>query len=264
MGETPAFVRDILRFTTGLQTYDQPDEGLVYGNCGAPVKKLMVCWMVTQEALRYAVEQGVDTVITHEAVFFPKDAYTAGNCLDFLSWKCNRERCQLMDQGHISVIRAHMSVDYFCIFDDFAALLGLGSPIVEEPGLVKVYDGKGLSFGEYVKRVKGAFGLEKVRATPCDPQKPMWRIGLPWGGLGLSNNSRYMEKLVEQDCDLFLAGETDNYGLQFAVDSGVAMIEIGHEISENPGLRHFAGIVQEKFPQIQVIFHEVGPAFTLQ
>lgn len=260
----PVYVWDILKFTTGLQTYDQRDEGLVYGNCGAQVKKLMVCWMVTREALRCAVEQGVDAIITHEAVFFPKDAYTAGNNLDFLSWKCNRERCQWMDTGRLSVIRAHMSVDYFCIFDDFAALLGLGEPLVDEPGLVRVYDGKGLPFAEYLDRVKKAFGLQTVRATPCALQKPMWRIGLPWGGLGLSNNARYMEKLVEQDCDLFLAGETDNYGLQFAVDSGVAMIETGHELSENPGLRHFAQVIQEKFPQLQVVFHNVEPAFVLQ
>ena len=157
-----------------------------------------------------------------------------------------------------------MSLDYLCIFDDFARLLELGEPIVDLPGLVRVYDGKGLTYGHYISRVKRIFQMDFIRASVCDLSKPIERIGLPWGGLGLSNNARYMQKLVEQKCDLFIAGEVDDYGMQFAKDSGVAMIETGHEISENPGLIHFTEMLKKQFPTVETIFWEVHPAFTLQ
>ena len=56
------------------------------------------------------------------------------------------------------------------------------------------------------------------------------RIGLPWGGLGLFVNVGYQQALVEQGCDLFIAGESDNYGFRFAQECGIPMIETSHEI----------------------------------
>ena len=47
-------------------------------------------------------------------------------------------------------------------------------------------------------------------------------VGLPWGGLGLFVNVGYQQALVARDCDVFIAGESDNLGFRFAVESGVS------------------------------------------
>jgi putative NIF3 family GTP cyclohydrolase 1 type 2 len=256
-----ARVRDIRAYLAGLYGSLVSDEGLLYGHPDATVHKLMVCWMATVEALAFAVENHVDTIIAHEALYFPKDALSAGNVPEFMSWKVNLARVSLLDRGGIALLRCHGTLDKYCIFDDFAALLSLGDPIVREPNLVQIYDGAGRTFGDYLERVRSIFNLSHVRHTRTDPSRIISRVGLPWGGLGLSNNARYMQSLVDQQCDLFIAGELDNYGIRFAIDSGIAMIETGHEISENPGLRHFAQILASIFPAVDVIFYENKPVF---
>jgi putative NIF3 family GTP cyclohydrolase 1 type 2 len=254
-------VQDVKNYLKSFYGSLRADEGLLYGNPNALVRKLMVCWMATVEALEFAVRNGVDTVIAHEALYFPKDALSAGNVPEFMSWKINMNRLAQLQKGNISVLRCHGTLDDFCIFDDFSALLNLGEPLVKLPGLVQVYAGAGKTFGEYLARVKAVFGLEHIRHTRTDPDRVIGRIGLPWGGLGLSNNARYMQSLVDQECDLFIAGELDNYGIRFAIDSGIDMIETGHEISENPGLEHFTRTLAGVFDSLEVVFFENKPVF---
>ena len=79
---------------------------------------------------------------------------------------------------------------------------------------------------------------------------------LPWGGMGLFVNVGYQQELIEQGCDVFIAGESDNYGFRFAAECAIPMIETSHEISENPGLRRFAEILSAEFPGLDVRFYE--------
>ena len=78
-------------------------------------------------------------------------------------------------------------------------------------------------------RVSAARGMDQV----------VHRVGLPWGGLGLFVNVGYQQRLIEQGCDVFIAGESDNYGFRFAAECGIPMIETSHELSENDGLQRF-------------------------
>ena len=85
----------------------------------------------------------------------------------------------------------------------------------------------------------------------------MHRVGLPWGGLGLFVNVGYQQRLIEQGCDVFIAGESDNYGFRFAAECGIPMIETSHELSENDGLRRFAEMLSGGFPDVQFrLLHE--------
>jgi len=49
-------------------------------------------------------------------------------------------------------------------------------------------------------------------------------------------------------------GECDEYGMTFALDSGVPIIETGHALSENIGLRNFAERLRTDLPDIEVQF----------
>jgi putative NIF3 family GTP cyclohydrolase 1 type 2 len=55
---------------------------------------------------------------------------------------------------------------------------------------------------------------------------------------------------------VFIAGESDNYGFRFAEECGIPMIETSHEISENPGLRRFSGMLAKAFPQVEIRFYQ--------
>lgn len=238
------------------------DEGVQHGSAERPVRHVVVCWMATVEALAFAGQQGADLVIAHESLYYPYDAYVRSDVPpDWPSWEVNRRRRELLDRHDLVLLRAHGSLDDICIFDDFAALLGLAAP-VEEAGLVKVYEIEPCSLASLVERVKAATGMPAVRV--CSPRgldQVAQRVGLPWGGLGLFVNVSYQQQLIERHCDVMIAGESDNYGFRFAGDLGIPTIETGHEISENPGLAHFAEMLRARFSELQVSYYECPPAW---
>jgi putative NIF3 family GTP cyclohydrolase 1 type 2 len=244
------------------QFYDHldHDEGILFGEAQTPVRRVIICWMADLEAIRYAVSREADTIICHEILFYPSDVLYTGHTPEFLSWRVNHRRIAALTEGKLSVVRAHMTLDKVCILDDFAARLGLGSPIHEEPHLVKVYRGGG-AVADYLTLVKKTFSMRCVRYSGKDTGRKVGKIGLPWGGLGISRNIGYMEQLVRSGCDLLIAGETENYAMRYAADSGVDMIETGHELSENPGLLHFSERFAHDYPQLDILFYENPQAF---
>ena len=237
------------------------DEGVQYGNAERDIAGATVCWMATPEAITRAGESGHDLLIAHESLYYPYNVQTMDNPpTDWRKWQTNRQRRELLEAHDLTFIRLHGSLDDICIFDDFAALLGFGKPAAAD-GLVKVYDIEECSIEEMITLVKRRTGMTALRVARMDRlddgcRHRIRRVGLPWGGLGLFVNVGYQQKLIKLDCDLFIAGESDNYGFRFAQECGIPTIETSHEISENPGLRHFSEMLNSAFPGIQVHFFE--------
>ena len=236
------------------------DEGVHAGSADDDVERLMICWTATADALRHAGESGVDTVLCHESLFYPYCAEVKeDNPPGWEDWPTNRQRRDLMQKHGLTVMRVHGSLDDICIFDDFAALLSLGEP-VEAEGRAKVYEIAPCPLSLLVAHVKEATGLPAVRVSaPNGLDQQVHRVGLPWGGMGLSTNIGYQQNMIGRGCDVFIAGESDSYGFRFSAECGVPLIETGHEISENPGLRHFAKMLQARFPELEVSFYECKP-----
>lgn len=234
------------------------DEGILFGDREQEIKGIQVCWMASLDAIQHAGQAGDNLIIAHEDLYFPSWRPAGSTTpVEYLSWPVNVRRIGLLSQHGIAVIRSHGSLDRYCIFDAFAAKLGLGQPAVNEGPYLKVYDlPPDTTYGELIERVKSALGMEAVRATPHDPAAPVRRAGLPWGGLGLFVNVGYMQSILTYGCDVFIAGESDNYGMHFALESGVPMIETSHEVSENPGLAQYAQELQEALPDVPVHYYE--------
>jgi len=168
-----------------------------------------------------------------------------------------------LEEHDLTLVRIHGSLDEICIYDDFVALLGLGHPVAER-GLAKVYEIQPSPLSALVERVKERTGMPSLRVScPKGMEQIVHRVGLPWGGLGLFVNVTYQQRLIEMGCDVLIAGESDNYGFRFSAELGIPMIETGHEISENPGLEHFARMLQSRFPELDVAFYECEPAWRM-
>ena len=239
-----------------------PEESLFFGEYGRDIHKALVCWMTTQEALRRAVTESCDLVICHETVLFPNGAPCHGDTTDYFTWETNRSRMALIQEGDLCVQRVHTMLDRICIYEDFAKALGLGEPVVNESpennNFVKVFEIAPIPFDDLVKRTKQATGMSHLRVSPEGTGRTVSRIGLPWGGLGLSGHADYMAQLAKYGCDAFICGEVDNYAMHFINDSGVLFIETSHEVSENFGLKHFVRLAEERFPEVTFLFHDVG------
>ena len=235
----------------------KPDEGVQHGCAETAVRSMMICWMATPDAIEEAGRKKVDLLIGHESLYYPYDAANrSDNPPGWQEWQVNRQRRELLDRYGLTFLRLHGSADEICIFDDFAALLELGAPLYQD-GLVKIYEIAECSLGALIEHVKCKTGMAHLRvALAGGLDRAVRRIGLPWGGLGLFVNVGYQQRLVELGCDVFIAGESDNYGLRFAAECGIPMIETSHEISENPGLRHLAAILGQAFTGLAVHFYE--------
>lgn len=233
------------------------DEGVHFGPADRDISGVTVAWMATPDAIRSAGEAGHQLLIGHESLFFPYDVVNADSPPpDWEDWQVNAQRASLLEQYGLTHLRLHGSVNEICIFDDFAALVGLGEPIYAD-GFVKVFEMPPRSIGSWAEQVQETMGMNGLRvAGVTDLNQMVSRIGLPWGGLGLFVNVGYQQKLIEQGCDLFIAGESDNYGFRFAQECGIPMIETSHEICENPGLAHFTDMLAEAFPQVDFRFFE--------
>lgn len=249
-------VRHVKKYIFGLVGQMNTDEGIHEGNPETLVKKIMVCWMADVDAIEYAANTGANLIITHESLFYPYDILVHGKVPEFLTWRTNQKRISLLCKNDISVIRAHGSLDKICIFDEFASVLQIGTPLISEPGQVNVFEITAAAYGEIINRVKSAMDMKILRVTKGNRDRLIKRIGLPWGGLGLFVNVDYMQRLVDHGCELFIAGETDNYGFRFAIDAGIDMIETSHETSENPGLKHFTDLLRKEFSRIPVEYYE--------
>ena len=255
----------IIAYIEGLTGHPlRRDEGVQHGSAQREIKRALVSWMATAEALSYAGQGGFQLVLAHESLYYPYDTYIRqDNPPGWENWRTNRQRRELLERHQLVLLRAHGSLDEICIFDDFAALLGLGSP-VQANGLAKVYEIAPSPLAELVAGVKRRTGMSALRVSaPKGMKQVVQRVGLPWGGLGLFVNVGYQQQVMEMGCDVLIAGEGDDYGFRFSAECGIPMIETGHEISENPGLEHFSRMLQERFSEIEVKFYECRPSWQM-
>lgn len=251
-------VSDIIGYVESYTGHNlNRDEGIQFGESSRPITGATVTWMASPDAIQAAGEVGHELLIAHESVYYPYDVINSQNApLEWKKWRVNRQRLELFEAYNLSCLRLHGSLDEICIFDIFASKLGLGKPVYID-GLVKVYEIEPCPLTSLIDTVKQKVGMEALRvAYPGDINQSVHRVGLPWGGLGLFVNVSYQQKLVELGCDVFIAGESDNYGFRFSVESGIPMIETSHEISENPGLAVFAEMLAESFPDVSFQFYE--------
>lgn len=255
---------EILRLINKESGMTGPEEFCCYGDALSDVKTVMVCWMATSEAIQHAVELEADLIICHEAFFLPYLVeYTAG-LGDFLSYPVNYRRTAALARHGISIARVHPSMDKLTILDTAAEILGLNNLVADDGEWARVYAlDKSMPFGELIDHVEKS-GLPVLRHSRENPNRPITRIGIPWGGMSLFVNIPYMQQLVNMGCDAFIAGESDSYTFHFVRESGIAMIETGHEVSENSGVALFAKWLGDRLDSTRVEYFETKPAYTIR
>ncbi len=228
------------------------EEGFLFGNTEEELKGILISWMATTAAIKKAAKENCNLMIVHEDPFFPP-SYAHNIAIEkYLSNRVNRARTELLSQYRITVFRAHGSLDRLCILDDFWKVLGFPKPIIKE-GFYCIFEIEPIKVKDLAKKVKRAMRLDAMRVTG-DLNKKVSKIGLPWGGLGLSINAGFISWMLDYGVDALIAGETDEYSMMAAADSNVALIETSHTESENPGLSHFAKMLKKRFPKLKIIF----------
>jgi len=246
-------VEDIERFWESRALELGPEEGFRFGDPTQQLTGIGVAWMATIEVIREASERGLNCLIVHEDLFFPP-GYARAELEPHLSNPVNLARLRALTQTGVCVFRAHSSIDRLCVLDDFRRALGLPEPVIAER-MQRICEIQPMTAGDLASQVKERLRLESVRFVG-DPERLVRRVGLPWGGLGLSINAGYVSECMQLGAEILVAGEVDDYTMRAAVDVGVPIIETSHAESENIGLAHFVELLQDAFPGTPACFLE--------
>ena len=256
-------VQDVLAFFRSLYHEPFPEEIIHCGDPDMAVRGVLVCWMANVRAIRRAIDEGCNVIVSHESPFFGR--VTDSDFSSVYGWPANRQRKALFDAHRLAVVQVHRTLDAYCIADVFQNMLGLGRPVVAESmagyTAVRLFEIDPTPVGRLIDRWKQAAGLACVRAYAPDLDREIRRVGLAWGGIGLHSNMAVMARLIDLGAELLLGGETEEYTIQFCADAGVDFVEMGHAVSEAPGTlaggRHFA----QQFPDVKVVLFDEPPLY---
>ncbi len=235
------------------------DEGFRWGDRAVEVHGVMVAFFPTIETIRACADEGCNLLIVHELLQMPYPWRGNADLGEHLTWQVNHNRISALAKNDITLFRAHGTLDRFCIHRAFVEMLGLGDPVSGD-GFVSIYEIPPTTVRDLVEDVKRSTGMSALRVT-ASVDRRVSRVGLPWGGTGLSVNATFLNSVIEHEPHVLIAGETDEYAMRMVRDCGVELIETGHAISEEPGLLRFADHLRSQFPELRVVFHQCEPAW---
>jgi putative NIF3 family GTP cyclohydrolase 1 type 2 len=249
---------DIIKWAEKLKGWAiNHDEGVQHGSGETVVKNVTVCWKATPDAIAEAGERGDDFVIGHEALYDPYYSdFDPERTKGWRDWAINKRRKALLEKHNLTFLRLHTTIDHICIGTEMGKWLELRE-LPDASGGRSAWETPECTLEELASRVKKISGLSGLRVSaPNGLKQKVRRVGLLVGGAALCPNGGTMQPGVEAGVDVFIAGETDNYGFRFASECGIPLIETSHEVSENPGFRHFSKMLAQQFPELRVSFFE--------
>jgi dinuclear metal center YbgI/SA1388 family protein len=221
--------------------------GLLVGDRGGDVGRLMACLTITPATAAEAVAAQADLIVTHHPFpFRPLRRLTADT-------PTGRMLLELIGAG-IAVYSPHTAFDSAAegINQRLAEGLGLEGvePLVpDEEGLGSGRWGRlgqPLPLGRLIERVKQFLSLKRVQYVG--------RLEGTVGSVAVACGSaaELIEPALERGCKAMLVGEARFHACLEAEASGLALILPGHFASERFAVECLAGVLAEQFPELEV------------
>lgn len=258
---------------SGADVSPQAGDRLICGSEQASVSKIATTFMATSEVIEQASKEGVDLIITHEPTYF-----TGPDRLDWLTEDpVYQEKQKLLDRTEINIWRFHDYMhlakegDLICrgMFQKLGWKWDKQNIIGEGAGFKRFSaDIPPVSLRELTASLKELFGLPALRVIG-DPDLVCRRAGLLPGGVCtfLDYEELPMEAMEEERLDVILCGDILEWTIpsyvRDAAQMGMprAMIILGHDRSEEAGMKHIIPWLQPLAPEIPIIFLESGDPF---
>ncbi|MBE7004977.1 MAG: Nif3-like dinuclear metal center hexameric protein [Ruminococcaceae bacterium] len=233
---------------------DWDNVGLLCGDAGQEVTRVLVALDPFEGVCREAHERGAQLLVTHHPlIFVPPHAVTGRDSIG---------RCILYLARHgISAINAHTNLDCAVggVNDVLAQRLGLSDVHVIGPqktdaqgrtcGLLRAGTVAETDFAAFAAHVKKALCCKGIRYV--DAGKPVRSVAVGGGACG----SELLDA-VEAGCDTFVTADVKYNQFWDAHDLGVNLIDAGHFETENPVCEAIAAYLREIFPELEILLAE--------
>ena len=226
------------------------------GEPSTPIRGIATTFLDTMDVLREANRRGANLVITHEPTFY--------NHLDDTSFFADdlvyREKLAFIQQHHMVVFRLHDAIHLASpdrIATGFIQEVGWQNYMVGgNPSLVTIPKTTLLKLSRDLAAKLDAQTLRVVG----DPNLEVTHVAIRLGAAGLQKQVIALRGEVE----MLLAGESAEWEtVEYVRDASAqgrhkALILMGHEVSEEAGMKQCAEDLRPLFPNVPVIHIPTG------
>jgi putative NIF3 family GTP cyclohydrolase 1 type 2 len=220
------------------------------GDPATPVTGIATTFLDTMDVLREANRRGLNLVITHEPTFYNHRDNTAF----FSSDPVYKEKLAFIEQHHMVVFRLHDEIhgtapDHIAL--GLVEALGWQSYIqANDPFHATIPP---TSLGALAKQIQTRLKANTLRVVG-DPNLVITHVALRPGASGLEKQVT----ALRSEAELLVAGEASEWEtVEYVRDASAqgqhkALILLGHEVSEEPGMEKCAEDLRLVFPAMKV------------
>jgi putative NIF3 family GTP cyclohydrolase 1 type 2 len=261
-------VVEVILNLNGGKKFEKTCDQLIEGNWDNKVTGIVTTFMATVEVIRRAIKLNCNLIITHEPTYF-----TGADSLDWLKDdEVYRRKKTLIDENRMSIWRFH---DHMHIGNTdliYAGLLkNLGWEGYLETNIPQphCYQIPQTTVAELVAFLKKKLGMKVIQVVG-EPGTRCSRVGILVGGgsLGLGGEEMPAKMMRDEQLDVIVCGEITEWTLSAYVRDAAALglnkalIIVGHERSEEPGMKELPQRLQSLLKGIPVNFVDAGEPFT--
>lgn len=231
-------VKDIFEYINSIAPFDKQCEwdnsGFIVGNADDEASKIGVVLDITNEAIKYAAENGIKLIISHHPVIFRG-----------IKTVTSDDPTYMLIKNGISAICAHTSLDIAKggVNDALADALGFKNAVplsdCGETEMVRIAQINPVSAEELANLCADKLSTS-VSVADCG--KEIKTVAL-CGGAGAD----FMHDAARSGCDAYITGEAKHHEFLEAKEIGITLIAAGHFETENPVVAVMAENLRNNF-----------------
>jgi putative NIF3 family GTP cyclohydrolase 1 type 2 len=226
-------------------------DGFCFGEPQADLTGVTVAFTASLDVIAAARSRGDNLLVIHERMFFPT-SYSGAKLDRYLTERVNLPRLTALANGDITVLLLRYGPEG--PYQRYAAEETLGFPHADAPDAL--YEVRPQPLRDFSLWVMKRFGTDRARLTGRE-DRVISRIAILNGGEGITRAPDCMTASLMSGADLIICGETDEYPKWAAQDCGIAMLEVGHTVFDNIGLRRFSQNLAGALGGIRVYFYAI-------
>jgi len=260
-------VVEIVLSLNGGKKFEKTCDQLIEGDWEQEVTGVVTTFMATVDVINRAVDEGNNLIITHEPTYF-----TGSDRLDWLeSDPVYHKKKALINDNKISIWRYHDHMHSGItdlIYTGLLKTLGWEKYLETNIPLPHCYTIPSTSLTDLVGFLKNTLEMEVIRVVG-DTKMECSRVGILVGGgsLGLGVEEMPAKLMNDENLDVIICGEITEWTLSAYVRDAAALglnkaiIIVGHERSEEPGMKDLADRLQPLLMEVPVCFLDSGEPF---
>jgi putative NIF3 family GTP cyclohydrolase 1 type 2 len=241
---------------------------IIAGDEESEVTGIVTTFMATVEVIEQTIDMGANLIITHEPTY-----YTGDDRLDWIDEDpVYLKKKELIEKNNITIWRFHdhmHAAPTDMIYDGLMDELGWRKYLVTDLPFPHVYKIPKTTLCDLVKFFKVMLEMETIQIVG-DPEMNCENVGILVGGgsLGLGVEEMPMQFIEKHNLDVVVCGDIIEWTLtpyiRDAVSFGMnkAMLVLGHERSEEAGMKYLATWIKNLLDEVSVSFIDAKEPFT--